>query len=212
MAKLGGECVGLVADLRERGECQRVVAQAVESFGGVDHVANVAGGTAAHHWGPLLEQSDENFQELMQGSLGYAFMLSQEAARDMVRRGSGGSIVNVASVSGLNSAPHHAHYGAAKAGLMSMTRTMAVEWGVHGIRVNALAPGAVATPRVLSRGGEDMDEMAKEQIPIQRPCTPEDIAGGILYLLSDLAGAVSGHTLVVDGAAQAKFPFPGVAR
>jgi len=212
IAEIGGRCVGVTADLRERDQCERVMARAVEAFGGVDHVANVAGGTAEHHWAPLLEQSDRNFEELMRGSLGYVFVLCQLAARDMVRRGRPGSMVNVASVSGLNSAPYHAHYGAAKAGLMSLTRTMAVEWGPHDIRVNALAPGAVKTPRILARGGEELDAMAREQIPLQRACTPEDIAGGILFLLSDLAGSVTGHTLVVDGGAQAKFPFPGVAR
>lgn len=208
IAEMGGTCHGIVADLREKEQVDRVIAEAVKTFGAVHHLANVAGGTQPHHWSGMLTQSEQAFDEAINMNLRYVFLICQAAANQMVKQGTGGSIVSVASVSGINSAPMHGPYGAAKAGLMAMTKTMAVEWGGLGIRVNALAPGAVKTPRVMA-GGADMDLRAKENIPIQRACEPEDIANGLLFLLSDLADAITGHTLVVDGGAQAKFSLGG---
>ena len=120
-----------------------------------------------------------------------------------------GTIASVSSVSGIAGAPYHAAYGAAKAGLMALTRSMAVEWGVHGIRVNALAPGGVMTPRAQANTPPNMGTLAEGLIPIGRVCQPDEIAAGLLFLLSPLSSAVSGQTLIVDGGVTAKFPLLG---
>ena len=117
-------------------------------------------------------------------------------------------MVFVASVSGITSAPSHAAYGAAKAGLMSLVRTGAVELGPQGIRVNAVAPGVVWTPRVSGYLGEEGRTRNIANTPLRRVAQPADIAAAILFLASDLAGYVTGQTLVVDGGVGAKFPYP----
>ena len=202
----GGKAVAVVADLRRKADAQRAVAEAVREFGGVHHVANVAGGMTPDQWDGMLTYGEEQFDAVIHMNLRYVYLINQAVANQIVKQGGGGSMASVASVSGLNGAPQHGAYGAAKAGLMSLTRTMAVERGQYGIRVNALAPGSVKTPRATQGGTIDADARAKDSIPIQRACEPYEIASGLLFLLSDLASAVSGHTLVVDGGAMAQFP------
>jgi NAD(P)-dependent dehydrogenase (short-subunit alcohol dehydrogenase family) len=123
-------------------------------------------------------------------------------------RGGGGVMVFVASVSGMSSAPRHAAYGAAKAGLIALVKSGAVELGPSGVRVNAVAPGVVWTPRVSAFLGEEGRQRNAENAPLRRVAQPADIAAALLYLASDLAGYVSGQTLVVDGGVGAKFPYP----
>ena len=209
VGELGRKCLGIVADIRQKTDVERVVSQAVKEFGAVHYVANVAGGMKDDQWGEVLEYGERQFDEVISLNLRYAFLVCQAAARSMVELGIKGSMVSVASVSGLAGAPYHGPYGAAKAGLMALTRTMAVELGPRGIRVNAVAPGSVKTPRVMAMASRDIDESSKTTIPIGRPCQPDDIAAGILFLLSDLARSVSGHTLVIDGGATAKFSLTG---
>jgi NAD(P)-dependent dehydrogenase (short-subunit alcohol dehydrogenase family) len=114
----------------------------------------------------------------------------------------------VASVSGVTSAPRHSAYGAAKAGLMSLVRTGAVELGPSGVRVNAVAPGVVWTPRVSAFLGEEGRERNVQNAPLRRVAYPADIASTLLFLVSDLAACVSGQTLLVDCGVGAKFPYP----
>jgi NAD(P)-dependent dehydrogenase (short-subunit alcohol dehydrogenase family) len=118
--------------------------------------------------------------------------------------------VFVASVSGLTSAPLHAAYGAAKAGLMSLVRSAAVELGPRGVRVNAVAPGAVWTPRVAGLLGEEGRRRNTENAPLGRMAEPADIASALLFLASPLSSYVTGQTLVVDGGVTVKFPYPTI--
>jgi NAD(P)-dependent dehydrogenase (short-subunit alcohol dehydrogenase family) len=141
--------------------------------------------------------------------LRHAYLAAQLAGRAMVDRG--GAMVFVASVSGLTSAPRHAAYGAAKAGLMSLVRTVAVELGPRGVRANAVAPGAVWTPRVAALLGEEGKARAAANAPLRRVAEPADVASAILFLVSDLSTYVTGQTLVVDGGVSAKFPYPSGA-
>ena len=126
----------------------------------------------------------------------------------MIDQGTGGRIAVVASVSGLYGAPNHGAYCAAKAGLMDLVRTAAHEWGPQGIRVNAVAPDMIATPRMLAtRTKDEMDESARQDgAPLGRYGVPFEIAGPLVFLCSDLAGFMSGQTLVVDGGMRAAFP------
>jgi NAD(P)-dependent dehydrogenase (short-subunit alcohol dehydrogenase family) len=137
--------------------------------------------------------------------LRHFFNLARVAGKHMAGNGSG-AIVAIASVSGLRSAPLHGPYGAAKAGLMSLVRTLAVELGRDGVRVNAVAPGAVLTPRVEAMMSEERRAESAASIPLGRLATPDDIARAVAFLSSDLAAYVTGQTLAVDGGATAQFP------
>ena len=139
--------------------------------------------------------------------LRHAYLYSQAAGKAMAASG-GGCLTFVASVSGLTSAPRHAVYGAAKAALMSWVRSLAVELGPSGIRANAVAPGVVWTPRVSGMLGEPGRDLQGGNAPLRRVAETTDIAAAILFLCSDLASYVTGHTLVVDGGVSAKFPYP----
>jgi NAD(P)-dependent dehydrogenase (short-subunit alcohol dehydrogenase family) len=158
-------------------------------------------------WGRIVDLTDDDWEYSINSTLRHVFNLGRAAGRHMVARAEGGSFVAVSSVSGLASAPFHAPYGAAKAGLMSLTRSMAIEFAPAGIRVNSIAPGAIATPRVTQR----LDAIGapasaqRSRAPLGRMGVPDEIAKVVVFLSSDLASYVSGQTIVVDGAATAQF-------
>ena len=155
----------------------------------------------------ITEMTDEDWDWHFDIVLRHAFLAMQYGGRAMAASG-GGAMVFVASVSGITSAPRHSAYGAAKAGLMSLVRTGAVEMGPAGIRVNAVAPGVVWTPRVSAFLGDEGRERNIANTPLRRVAQPADIAAAILFLASDLASTSPGQTLTVDGGVGAKFPYP----
>jgi NAD(P)-dependent dehydrogenase (short-subunit alcohol dehydrogenase family) len=159
------------------------------------------------HYASILELDDAEWDWHFDIVLRHAYLAMQLGGRVMAR-GGGGVMVFVASVSGMSSAPRHAAYGAAKAGLMALVKSGAVELGPSGVRVNAVAPGVVWTPRVSAFLGEAGRQRNAENAPLRRVAQPADIASALLFLASDLAGYVSGQTLVVDGGVGAKFPYP----
>ena len=193
-------------DVRSRDAVERLIADAGRALGRLDGVVDIVGEA---RYGTVLECSDDDWDWNFDMVLRHAYLTAQLAGRAMVDRG--GVMVFVASVSGLTGAPRHAAYGAAKAGLMSLVRTVAVELGPRGVRANAVAPGAVWTPRVATLLGEDGRARSAENAPLRRIGTPGDIAGAILFLASDLSAYVTGQTLVVDGGVSAKFPYPSGA-
>lgn len=200
-AEVGG--VAWSGDATQRTEVERCFDDAVAALGGVDGVVDIVG---IARFMDLLDLGDDDWNWHFDMCIRHAFLAVQYGARAMA--GNPGVMVFVASVSGITSAPRHAAYGAAKAGLMSLVRTAAVELGPLGIRVNAVAPGVVWTPRVSGYLGEEGRARNSANAPLRRVALPEDIASGILFLASDLAGYVTGHTLVVDGGVGAKFPYP----
>jgi NAD(P)-dependent dehydrogenase (short-subunit alcohol dehydrogenase family) len=139
--------------------------------------------------------------------LRHAWLTMQLFGRAMAADG-GGSLAFVASVSGMAGAPLHSSYGAFKAALMALVRSAALELGPHGIRVNAVAPGVVWTPRVSAYLGEPGHRANVDNAPLGRVALPADIAAALLFVSSDLAGYVTGQTLVVDGGVSAKFGYP----
>lgn len=206
LRSLGAPAVPITGDLLNRAEVRAAVAATVEAFGGIDVAVDIVG---VARWNRALDLTDDDWDASFDLVLRHVFFLAQEAGGVMAdpdRGGRGGAIVSIASISGLFAAPSHAAYGAAKAGLISLTKTFAVELAAHGVRVNAVAPGAVRTPRVLEHLTPEREAESAKSIPLGRMAEPDDIAKAVLFLCSDLASYVTGQTLVVDGGASVKFP------
>jgi NAD(P)-dependent dehydrogenase (short-subunit alcohol dehydrogenase family) len=190
-------------DATNRDDAESLFASAQAAFGRIDGLVDIVG--MARYAG-LLEISDDDWNWHFDIVLRHAYLAMQLGGRLM--QSGGGAMVFVASVSGITSAPRHAAYGAAKAGLMALVRSGAVELGPLGIRVNAVAPGVVWTPRVSAYLGEEGRARNAENAPLRRVALPADIASAILFLASDLSAYVTGQTLAVDGGVGAKFPYP----
>lgn len=171
-------------------------------------LVNIAGGAAPATWMPSTRVSREDWRALFAANLETAFFMSQAVANEIRAQGGPGSIVSVSSISGLNTAPFHIAYGTAKAAVVAMTRTMAVELALHDIRVNAVAPGVTETE--ASRTYVDPDPARDRQaIAMGRRGRPEEQAGAILFLLSDMSSYITGQTLLVDGGLNLKWSHLG---
>ncbi len=183
-----------VADVLDLDALTGALDAIADELGAPNHLVNVVGGAGVDDWWRAREVPIDVYDRIMGRNVRYAMVSCQWAAQHMIENGTGGAMVNVSSVA-TKAVPLLAPYGAAKAALESLGRTMAAEWGPHGIRVNAVAAGTVKTPRA---GTADLDEAARS-IPTQRRGTPADIANAAMFLLSDLADNITGQTLVVDG-------------
>jgi 3-oxoacyl-[acyl-carrier protein] reductase len=190
----GGKAFPIIADMTKQPEVERAIQEAVAQMGGIDVCVDIIGGAT---WDKAEDFTDEVWGETIQRNLTQVFYLFQAVGREMIRQRSGGSIVALASVDGIAAAAYHAPYGAAKAGVISLVKTYAHEFGRYGIRVNAVAPGNVGS------GNEDQPEgvYATDSInPLAAP-RAHDIANAALFLSSSLADRVTGQTLIVDGGA-----------
>lgn len=191
-------------DVTRRDEVARLGAEAAEAVGRVHGLVDIVG---MARWESILDMTDETFDWEVDICLRHAYLLSQELGRRMVDAG-GGTMVFVASVSGLTGAPMHAAYGAAKAGLMAWVQSLAVELGPHGVRANAVAPGTILSPRMDAVFTDSQRAANGANAPLGHMGATSDIASAALFLTSDLSAYVSGRTLVVDGGVDAKFPYP----
>ncbi|MDH6247923.1 SDR family oxidoreductase [Mycobacterium sp. OTB74] len=171
---------------------------AAREAGPLHGLVNVAGGAEPATWMPSTRVSRDDWRNLFLQNLETMFFMSQAVAVELQAQGRPGSIVSVSSISGMNTAPLHIGYGTAKAAMVAATRTMAVELAQSGIRVNAVAPGVTATPASLTYTDHD-EERDRKAIAMGRRGTPDEIAGAIAFLLSDLSTYVTGQTLLVDG-------------
>jgi NAD(P)-dependent dehydrogenase (short-subunit alcohol dehydrogenase family) len=197
----GERVVGIACDVSSTPSVDAAVAAAVERFGRLDSLANVAGVVGP---GPSEELSDESWDRLITIHLGGAFRCSRAAFPSLEATGAG-SIVSISSIAGRTGFSLRASYCAAKAGIEGLTRALAVEWASRGVRVNAVAPGHVRTPMLdysLQIGSVTQETVAArtQRIPMGRYAEASEIASVILFLCSPAASYVTGETIWVDGA------------
>jgi sorbose reductase len=167
------------------------------SFGRLDGIFNNAG--ICHHKS-ALEVTAQEWRRVMDVNLDGVFLVAQAAALQFIAQGSGGAIVNTASMSGtiVNVPQQQASYNASKAAVVHLTKSLAVEWAEHGIRVNCISPGYIYTDMTAAVRSDWVEEWLK-LIPFHRMGKPEELAGAVLYLLSDAASYTSGADLIIDG-------------
>lgn len=198
LADCGLPVIPVAADASTDEGIATVLEAARTADGTLYGLVNIAGGAAPATWMPATRVSRSDWRELFTANLETMFFMSQAVAAEIRAAGDPGSIVSVSSISGMNSAPFHIAYGTAKAAIVAATRTLAVELAAHDIRVNAVAPGVTETAASATYVDADPDR-DQRAIAMGRRGTPEEQAGAILFLLSDLAGYVTGQTLLVDG-------------
>ncbi|MBV8177773.1 MAG: SDR family oxidoreductase [Mycobacterium sp.] len=200
----GLSIVPLAADVATDDGVAAAMEQAADADGDLHGLVNVAGGAAPETWMPATRVTRTDWRDLFTHNLETAFFMSQAVAAELRARKRRGSIVSISSISGMNAAPFHIAYGTAKAAVAAMTRTLAVELAPDEIRVNAVAPGVTATPASRTYVDEDA-ERDRRAIAMGRRGRPEEVAGAILFLLSDLSGYITGQTLLVDGGLDLKW-------
>ncbi|MDL9948616.1 SDR family NAD(P)-dependent oxidoreductase [Gordonia sp. ABSL11-1] len=190
---LGVESSAHTVDVLDRESVHDTFAQIARQRGGIDILVNVVGSS---RWSPTADASDDDWDTVFALNLRQQWVVAQEALHLMIPARQG-SIVAISSVSALASSTLHGAYGAAKAGVNSLVRTLAIENGQYGVRVNAIAPGTIDTP---ARAG---DTALAAKVPLQRRGRPSDIGGAAVFLASAAASYITGQVLVVDGGVSA---------
>jgi NAD(P)-dependent dehydrogenase (short-subunit alcohol dehydrogenase family) len=183
------------ADLTKSDQVRAVVQDAVSAFGRIDILVNNAGVVFLDEAEDL---SEEDWDKTMAVNLKGAFLVAQAVGREMIKAG-GGKIVNMASQAGVVALDRHLAYCTSKAGIISMTKVLAFEWGEYNINVNAISPTVVLTELGKKAWAGEVGERFKEKLPVGRFAYPEEVAALALYLASDAANMVSGENILIDG-------------
>jgi len=197
--KGGGNAVPVVCDVSKTEDVKKAVESTLESFGTIDILVNNAGiGIRSN----AEDMTDEMWDRVLDINLKGTFLFCREVGRHMIERGKGGRIINMASIGGLVGVETgNANYCASKGGIIAMTRTLAIEWAKHNILVNAIAPSHTRTPLIekLMEQKPEVKQYFLNNIPLGRLAEPIHIVGPAIFLASDAASFVTGHTLVADG-------------
>jgi len=194
---LGRRFMAIQADLSQQDAIETIVTKAVAEMGRVDILVNNAGTIRRED---ALSFSEKNWDDVMNLNLKSVFFLSQAVARQFIAQGEGGKIVNIASMLSFQGGIRVPSYTASKSGVVGITRLLANEWAAHGINVNAIAPGYMATNNTQEL--RDDDQRSKEildRIPAARWGNPEDLQGPVVFLASNASDYINGSTLAVDG-------------
>ncbi len=195
---LGGKCTAVRGDISNRNNVERIVTKAVNEMEGIDVLFNNAG---IYRYGSVENMEEELWDDIFAVNLKGVYLMSRYVIGEMKRNG-GGVIVNNSSTLGMKPVPGTSAYSAAKAGVISLTKSMALEHAKDGIRVNCICPGVVETPIHEGVHGKSAAEFIEEMAPyhpLGRVGTPEDIAYAALFLASDEAGWITGAIIPVDG-------------
>lgn len=191
------KAIPIALDLRSQDSITSAFAAATSALGGIDLLVNNAGRALLK---PVVDVTDAEWDDVIDTNLKGAFFLSQLFGRDCIAKGRPGAIVSIASTHGMTGIAGRSVYGISKAGLIQMTRMLAIEWSPHNIRVNAIAPTTVMTEsRQQLLSDPKARANALSRIPSGRFATPEEVATAVVYLGGPAAGSVTGHTLAVDG-------------
>jgi NAD(P)-dependent dehydrogenase (short-subunit alcohol dehydrogenase family) len=193
--EMGRKGVAIGANVLDDHEAEQAVGEAEMALGGLDVMVSIVGQAL---FTPLVDMTPEQWDSDQRRNMRYFFVAARLVAKSMIRRAVPGAMVCIASTDGIQGAPFHASYGAAKAGLIHLAKSMAVEWATHGIRVNVVAPGSITTPR-LPETPEFRAVVKASLIPMERSGTTDEIGKAVLFLASDMASYTTGHTLLVDG-------------
>jgi 3-oxoacyl-[acyl-carrier protein] reductase len=193
-AALGERAFGVACDVSDGKQIESAIAAAEQALGPVDILVNNAGITRDNL---LLRMTEAEWDEVLAANLKGAFLTTKAVLKGMMKRRSG-RIINVTSIIGLTGNKGQANYAASKAGLIGFTKSVAKEYGSRGILVNAIAPGFIETD-MTSGLPEEARQAMLAGITLGRLGRPEDVAGAVLFLASDLAGYITGQVLVVDG-------------
>ena len=188
-----GRAIAVECDVRDREAVEALLDATVEEFGGIDSMVNNAG---ASFMAGFDDISENGWKTIVDINLHGTFHCSQAAGERM--QDGGGTIVNLASVAGTDGSPYMSHYGAAKAGVVNLTTTLAYEYAGHGIRVNCVAPGFVATPGVESQMGVAADDVDRDEVE-RRMGRSEEIADIVQFLASEASSYVVGETVTAKG-------------
>ena len=194
---LGRRCVTIRADLADSGSVATIVGETAGKLGGIDILVNNAG---IIRRAPLTELTEKDWDDVMDVNIRSLFFLSQAVAKVMIEQGRGGKIVNVASMLSFQGGIRVASYTASKSAVLGLTRLLANELAPHGINVNGIAPGYMATDNTRAlREDPVRNEAILERIPAGRWGSPEDLQGAAVFLASDASQYMHGYTIAVDG-------------
>jgi 3-oxoacyl-[acyl-carrier protein] reductase len=203
----GGEAHPLRCNVLVPEDVERVTAETVDALGGLDSVVTVVGGYSLFApWTPVAQVTDDQWSLIMDLNLTYVFRFVRAAVKVFDAQGTGGSIVAVGSISGSVSSPYAPAYGAAKAGLANLAKSVSVECAARGIRMNVVSCGVIATE--AQRANFPNEGGIPQRVPAGRVGRPEEIASAVTFLASSAASYVSGQNLVVDGSLTSRFPLP----
>jgi 2-deoxy-D-gluconate 3-dehydrogenase len=193
---LGRKTISVAGDMSDREAPRRIADEVFADFGGIDILVNNAGMIRR---APAVDFSEEDWSTVLEVNLSSIFRLSQAVGKKMIENG-GGKIVNIASLLSFQGGITVPAYTASKSGVAGLTKAFANEWAKHGVNVNAIAPGYMATNNTTAlRADENRNRQILERIPTERWGTPQDLAGAVVFLSSAASDYIQGHILVVDG-------------
>jgi 2-deoxy-D-gluconate 3-dehydrogenase len=197
IGETGRRFEGIEADLASIAPIEAIITRAVETFGHIDILINNAGIIRRED---AINFNEKDWDDVMNVNVKAVFFFCQAAARRFIQQGTGGKIVNVASLLSFQGGIRVPSYTASKSGVMGITRLLANEWAAHNITVNAIAPGYMATDNTAPlRADPERSRAILERIPAGRWGTPEDLRGAVVFLSSAASAYVNGYTLAVDG-------------